>query len=137
MSFEIINEIKRKNIQMINIPDQTFESKRDFELFTKTNDEALIVIIEANWSGNCQIMIPVIEKLAIQFINSIKFITIKSEDSEKLELDFNSDVLPKIFFFHKGKIIDKVFGTASFEFLEEKMKTLLEASYKNNMLNIN
>ena len=122
--------------KMINKTDNIFESKRDFELLLKKNEEPVVVIIDAKWCGCCQIMVPVIEKLAVQFNDSIRFITINSEDLEKLELNFDSDVLPKILFFNKGRVIDQVFGTASFEFLEEKMKTLLAVSSKNNMYNL-
>jgi thioredoxin 1 len=121
---------------MNNKIDNIFESKEDFEIFLKTNEEPIVVIIGANWCGCCQIMIPVMEKIANEFEDKIKFITIKSEDLDNLELNFDSDVLPKILLFKKGRMIDQVFGTASFEFLEEKMKTLLAVSSQNNMYNL-
>jgi thioredoxin 1 len=117
--------------------DNIFESKGDFELFLKTNEGPTVVVIGADWCGCCQIMAPVIKKLTKQFKDSFKFITIESEELEKLELIFDSDVLPKILLFNKGRLIDQVFGTASFEFLEEKMKTLIKDSSKNNMYNLN
>jgi len=125
-----------KNRKMINKADDIFESKEDFELFVKTIEELVVVIIEANWCGCCQIMVPVMEKLSNYFKGKIRFITIGSDVSENLELNFDSDVLPKILFFNKGRIVDKVFGTASFEFLQEKMKTMLAVSSKNNMYNL-
>jgi thioredoxin-like negative regulator of GroEL len=121
---------------MINKTDNIFESKSDFELLLKKNEDPVVVIIDAKWCGCCQIMVPVIEKLAAQFKDSIRFISINSEDLEKLELNFDSDVLPKILLFDKSGMVDQVFGTASFEFLEEKMKALLEVSSKNNMYNL-
>ena len=125
-----------KTNKMNNKIDNIFKSKADFELFLKTNEEPVDVIIGANWCGCCQIMFPVIEKLSTQFKDSIRFITITNEDSEKLELNFDSDVLPKILLFNKSGMIDQVYGTASFEFLEEKMKTLLAVSSQNNMYNL-
>ena len=121
---------------MNNKIDNIFKSKRDFELFLKTNEEPVVVIIGADWCGCCQIMHPVMEKLESSFNDKISFITIESEGSENLELNFGSDVLPKIILFKKGKVIDQVFGTASFEFLEKKMKALLEDSSQNNMYNL-
>ena len=121
---------------MINKIDNIFESKEDFEIFLKTNEEPIVVIIGANWCGCCQIMIPVMEKIANDFEDKITFITIKSEDLDNLELSFDSDVLPKILLFNKSGMIDQVYGTASFEFLEEKMKTLLAVSSQNNMYNL-
>ncbi|MHA2062449.1 MAG: thioredoxin family protein [Candidatus Sifarchaeia archaeon] len=125
-----------KFLTMNNKIDNIFESKSDFELLLKKNEEPVVVIIDAKWCGCCQIMVPVIEKLAAQFKDSISFISVNSEDLEKLDLNFDSDVLPKILLFSNGRMIDQVFGTASFEFLEEKMKALLEVSSKNNMYNL-
>jgi thioredoxin-like negative regulator of GroEL len=121
---------------MNNKIDNIFESKEDFELFLKTNEEPVVVIIGADWCGCCQIMLPVIEKLEGSFNDKISFITIESEGSENLELNFGSDVLPKILLFKNGKVIDQVFGTASFEFLEKKMKALLKDSSQSNMYNL-
>jgi thioredoxin-like negative regulator of GroEL len=118
---------------MNNKIDNIFKSKEDFEIFLKTNEEPIVVIIGANWCGCCQIMIPVMEKIAREFEDKMTFITVKSEDLDNLELNFDSEVLPKILLFNNGKMIDQVFGTASFEFLEEKMKTMLAVSSQNNM----
>jgi thioredoxin 1 len=120
---------------LINKIDNIFESKEDFDIFLKTNEEPIVVIIGANWCGCCQIMIPVMEKIANDFEDKITFITIKSEDLDNLELSFDSDVLPKILLFNNDKMIDQLFGTASFEFLEEKMKALVEVSSNNKMFN--
>ena len=121
---------------MNNITDKIFDSKRDFEFFLKTNEEPTVIVIGADWCGCCQIMVPIINKLEDEFDDKIRFVTITNEVSEKLELNFVSDVLPKILLFVKGVMIDKVFGTASFEFLEKKMKTLLAVSSQNNMYNL-
>ena len=116
--------------------DNIFESKRDFELFLKTNEGPTVVVIGADWCGCCQIMVPVIEKLVNEFEGKIRFVHIKNEVTENLELNFDSDVLPKILLFDNGKMIDQLFGTASFEFLEKKMKTLIKDSSKNNKYNL-
>jgi thioredoxin-like negative regulator of GroEL len=131
-----ITKFLMTNEKMNNNTDNIFESKRDFELLLKTSEVPIVVIIDAKWCGCCQIMVPVIEKLSAQYKDSIRFITITSEVSEILELNFDSDVLPKILLFNNGKMIDQLFGAASFEFLEKKMKTLLKDSSQNNMYNL-
>ena len=117
--------------------DNIFESTRDFELFLKTNEGPTVVVIGADWCGCCQIMVPVIEKLVNEFEGKIRFVHIKNEVTENLELNFDSDVLPKILLFDNGKMIDQLFGTASFEFLEKKMKSLIKDSLINNKYNLN
>ncbi|MFC2103199.1 thioredoxin family protein [Bacteroidota bacterium] len=116
---------------MINKQDQNFESKRDFETFIKANDEPIVVIIEANWSGNCQIMAPAFEKIESLFKSKVNFVTVTGEASEILELNYDSDILPKIILYNKGRIIDQIFGIVSFEQLEEKINALSKASSKN------
>jgi len=112
------------------------ESKSDYKLFLKNNRGAALLIIEANWSGICKIMEPIVEKLENQFADRIRFITVKSELSMLFKLNYDSDVLPKFLFFNQDKIVDQVFGTASLNLLEEKMNALLKDSSKNNMFNL-
>jgi thioredoxin-like negative regulator of GroEL len=125
-----------KSRKMSNKLNNIIENNSDYEMFLKTNEEPAVVIIEANWSGNCQIMEPIIEKLINQFNDRIRFIIVRNELSMLFKINYDSDVLPKFLLFDKDKIIDKVFGTASFRLLEEKMKALLEVSSKNNIYNI-
>jgi thioredoxin 1 len=108
------------------------ESKSDYEFFLKSNEGPAVIIIEAKWSGCCQIMEPIIEKLTNQFSNRIKIISVKSELSQLIKTDYDFDVLPKFIFFSKSKIVDQVFGTSSFSLLEDKMNTLLEFSSNKN-----
>jgi thiol-disulfide isomerase/thioredoxin len=122
---------------MNNKLNNTIENKSDYELFLKNNRDAAIVIIEANWSGNCKIMEPITEKLKNQFAGRIKFLTVKSELSMLFKLNYDSDVLPKFLFFNRDKIVEQVFGTASLKVLEEKMIALQKVSSKNNMFNKN
>jgi thiol-disulfide isomerase/thioredoxin len=114
----------------------TIENKSEYELFLKNNQGAALVIIEADWSGNCKIMEPVTEKLKDQFEGRIRFLNVKSELSILFNLNYDSDVLPKFLFFNDDKIVDQVFGTASLHLLEEKMNALLKVSSKNNMFNL-
>ncbi|MBT8386892.1 MAG: thioredoxin family protein [Ignavibacteria bacterium] len=117
------------NIKLNNI----IESKSDYEMFLKTNEGPVVLVIEASWSGNCQIMEPIIEKLSNEFNDRIRFIAVKNELSKLFEMNFDSDVLPKLLLFNKDQIIDQVFGTASLRLLEEKMKALLQVSSTNNI----
>ncbi len=121
---------------MNNKLNRTIENKSDYELFLKNNRGAAIVIIVANWSGNCKIMEPITEKLKNQFTDRIRFLTVKSELSMLFKLNCDSDVLPKFLLFNQDKIVDQVFGTASLNLLEEKMNALLKVSSKNKMFNI-
>ena len=116
--------------------NKKFGSKKEFEFFLRKSEEPIVIVINADWCGSCQIMIPIIEKLANEFAGKIRFVNVDNEDLENLELNFDSDVLPKILLFNQGKIEDQLFGTASFEFLEKKMKALLEDSSKSNMYNL-
>jgi thiol-disulfide isomerase/thioredoxin len=134
---EAVIKISIEKIIMNNKLNNTIENKSDYELFLENNRDVAIIIIEANWSGNCKIMEPIIEKLKNQFACRIRFLTVKSELSMLFNLNGDSDVLPKFLFFNRDKIVDRVFGTASIKVLEEKMNALLKVSSKNNLFNKN
>jgi len=116
--------------------NKIIESKSDYEIFMNAKEEPTVMIIEASWSGNCQIMAPIIEKFVEQYKDDINFIGVQCDASRAFKTIYNSDVLPKLLFFNKGKLVDQVFGTTSYIILEEKIKALLEVSSNNKMFNI-
>ncbi|MDH3267534.1 MAG: thioredoxin family protein [Ignavibacteria bacterium] len=121
---------------MNNKLNNIIESKSDFEIFLKTNEDPALVIIEADWCGTCKIMAPILENMANHYKSKIKFLMVDIDAAEEITKKYGLDKLPILLFFRAGNIIDQLIGTVSYSLLDEKIKTLLEISSTNNISNI-
>ena len=72
----------QKNSNILSVPD--------YERFICTSNKPVIVIIVASWCGNCQIMAPIIEKLAHTFKDEIRFLNVPVDALEITKINFNS-----------------------------------------------
>ena len=87
---------------------EKFKNKKEFELFLKENKEPVVVILEANWCGCCQIMDPIFEKIERLYKGKINFVMIDTDSSEELSQKYGLDKLPNILFYTKGNLIDQM-----------------------------
>ena len=126
------NAEQKMNYKTANI----FENKNELELFLKTNEEPVVVIMEAAWCGSCQIMDPIFERIERLYKEKINFVLIDTDSSEEISKEYGLDKLPSVLFYNEGNLIDQITGTVSYDALNEKMKTLLKDSTQNNMYNL-
>lgn len=86
----------------------------------------VLVDFWATWCGPCQMMGPVVDDLAKQYINKVKV--------AKMDIDVNSSTpskysimsIPTIIFFKDGKPVEQLMGAQSKEVLKKKMEALLK-----------
>jgi len=108
--------------------NNSIEIVSEYEKIVKESDKPVIVIIIANWCGTYQIMVPILENLANQYKEKIKFVMVDIDLNEKATKNFGKDKLPILLFFKKGNLIDQLMGTISYNVLEMKTKNLIENS---------
>ena len=120
---------------MNNQENSNILSVPDYERFICTSNKPVIVIIVASWCGNCQIMAPLLERLADQYKEQINFVMAKNNTNNESINDHNSEMLPRLLFYKNKKLIDHVNGTVSQNILDHKIIALLENS--NNTDNVN
>jgi thioredoxin len=101
----------------------------------KESDLPVVVFIIANWCGTCQIMVPILENLAIQYKEKIKFAMVDIDKAEEVTKNYGSDKLPILLFFKEGELVDQLIGTMSESVLEMKIKRLFEISSTNDITN--
>jgi thioredoxin 1 len=84
-----------------------------------------LVEIGAEWSGACDIVAPVLERLAIEYEGQIRFGRLDIDTNEQMAREFGVTELPFLLFFKDGKLVDHIIGMVSGTVLEEHIKTLL------------
>jgi thioredoxin 1 len=104
----------------------------EFEKIVKESHKPVIVILIAKWCGTCQIMEPILENLANEYKEKIKFVMADIDVVKEVTANCRFDKLPILLFFKDGNLIDQLIGTMSYNALGMKVKNLLDNSSTNN-----
>jgi thioredoxin 1 len=86
---------------------------------------SVVVVFEADWSGACHIVAPIIEDLARVFDGRIKVCKLDVTTNGGLVDAYGVRGLPTLLFFMNGKIVDSHTGIVSKEQLRMKLESLL------------
>jgi thioredoxin 1 len=92
---------------------------------TEVMDSQVPVFVDfwAEWCGPCRMVSPVVEELASEYPEKVKFVKVNVDESGELASKYNVFSIPTLAVFNKGEIIAQQVGAAS------------KASYKNMIEN--
>ena len=92
---------------------------------TEVMDSQIPVFVDfwAEWCGPCRMVSPVVEELASEYPEKVKFVKVNVDESGELASKYNVFSIPTLAVFNKGEIIAQQVGAAS------------KASYKNMIEN--
>jgi len=82
-----------------------------------------LVQFRTEWSGACQIILPLYEDLAKAYKGIVDFFSIDAEQERGLEKEFGVREFPTILFFKNGQLVDHAVGLTP--------KTMLVAKIEN------
>lgn len=98
--------------------------------FTANNFEAevlksnipVFVDFFADWCGPCQMMAPVIDKLAEEYAGRIKVGKVNVDDNSELAIKYQVMSIPNMKFFKGGKVVDEVIGAIPKAAMKQKFE---------------
>lgn len=100
-------------------------TEAEFRRRVLAKGEPFMVEVGAEWSGNCAIMAPIIERLAEEYAGRIQFGRLDIDANEQVAGEFGVTELPFLLFFKDGKLADHIIGIVSRTVLEARIKALL------------
>jgi len=107
-----------KNIKQI--------SPGSFETEVLKASQPVVVDFYATWCGPCKALAPRLDKLAGEFGDRIKFVSINFDGAQELAKQFNIEGIPTLLFFAAdGRQIDRVMGVLPEEALRAKLESHL------------
>ena len=97
----------------------------EFDKEVLQSNQPVVVDFSATWCGPCQMMGPVMEKLAKDFEGKAKVAKIDIDENSDLAMKYNIMSVPSMLFFKNGEIKAQVIGAVPEEHLSEKLNNLL------------
>ena len=102
-------------------------SSSEFESEVLMSDTPVLVDFYATWCMPCQLLSPVLEKLAEEFRGRVKFVKVDTDQEPSLAAAEEIRGVPTMKIFHRGSVQDTIVGLAPLPTLRAK----LEASALN------
>lgn len=98
---------------ILEISDSSFESE------VLQSDKPVLVDFWAPWCGPCRAIAPVVEELAEDFGDKVKFTKCNVDENPTTPTKYGIKSIPTLIFFKDGEIQDKVIGIVAKSRLEE------------------
>ena len=91
------------------------------------SDNPLTIIkLGAEWCSPCRTMEPIIESVAEQFKDTVRFETIDVDESPDISTQYKVRSIPTMLFFKNSELKDKSVGAMSEEELIKRVNNLIE-----------
>jgi len=105
------NNFMAKDI--LEVGDSSFESE------VLQSDKPVLVDFWAPWCGPCRAIAPIVEELAEDFGDKVKFTKCNVDENPVTPTKYGIKSIPTLIFFKDGEIQDKVIGIVAKSRLEE------------------
>lgn len=99
-------------------------NKENFENEVKNSDKLVIVDFWATWCGPCQMLAPVLEKIAEEKKNTVKVCKVNVDEEQELALEYGIMNIPTLIMFKNGEVKNTSVGFHSKSELEDMINNI-------------
>lgn len=85
----------------------------NFEAEVLNSDKPVLVDFWAEWCGPCQMVSPIIDELADDYVGKAKVCKINVDEQADLTMKYQVMSIPTVMIFKNGEVVDKVVGARS------------------------
>ena len=103
----------------IDITDDSFDAE------VVQSDTPVLVDFWAEWCGPCKMIAPIVEELAEEFGDKIKFTNLDVDTNPQSAMNFGIRGIPTLLIFNGGKPVETVVGAVPKSVLKKKLDAAL------------
>lgn len=92
--------------------------------------QPVLAVFEADWSGTCHIMTPILEDLCNKFKGRVKIGLIDIDTNLKLAQDYRILSIPSLVFFNNGEIVDHITGSVPKRIIAARLNDMVPSTDK-------
>jgi len=100
-------------------------SDSNFDVEVIESEKPVLVDFWAPWCGPCKAIGPIVEELAGEFGDKVKFTKCNVDDNPVSPGKFGIKAIPTLIFFKQGKIVDQITGMVAKSKLEKSINSIL------------
>jgi thioredoxin 1 len=104
---------------ILEVEDSSFDSE------VLQSDKPVLVDFWAPWCGPCKAIGPLVEELATNFGDKIKFAKCNVDDNPVTPGKYGIKAIPTLIFFKAGSVVDQITGMVAKSRLEASINNLL------------
>ena len=99
----------------------------NFESEVLSSDIPVVIDLWAPWCGPCLKLTPIIEELAAEYSDKVKFGKLNIDDNPQTASKYGVMSIPTVFFVKNGEIVDTQVGLVPKDPLKAKIDTLIQS----------
>jgi thioredoxin 1 len=93
-----------------------------FEAEVLKSKPPVLVVFGTSWSRPCQVLDPILQELALDWVGKVKVVKVNADDSLNLSLCYDIQSIPTLVYFIEGKLRVQIVGTATKDAILAKLK---------------
>ena len=97
----------------------------EFQKIIVQSSKPLIVDFWASWCTPCKITKPILESLADQYSDQVRFLAVDADRSPDVLQEHGIRGIPTVLVFHNGQVISRVTGAQNKAFYEEMFQSAI------------
>jgi thioredoxin 1 len=88
-------------------------------------ESLVIVYCTATWYAPCQLVTPLIDRLADEFFGSAKVVKFDIDEHQHIAARLGIRIIPTLIFFNEGKVVNTMVGVKSYEEFSNTLNKIL------------
>lgn len=99
-------------------------SEAEFDREVRRANGPVLVDFYAPWCGPCRMLAPILEKLAAEFADRVKFVKVNVDNAPRLAMQYDIRGVPTVVLIQGGLILDEFVGMPHPQTLRDRLQQL-------------